>query len=398
MRYKGAKGGRGSGKSWGFARALLILGAEKKIRILCTREVQRSIKDSVHKLLSDQIQALGLGQFYEVLNSEIRGKNGTEILFAGLSTNTIESIKSYEGMDIVWVEEAQSVSERSWKILVPTIRKPGSEIWITFNPELETDYTYDFFVTNAPDDCMVVEMNYSDNPWFPDVLEKERQHCKLTNPIDYENIWEGKCKPAVSGAIYYDEVELAERQNQILNIPYDSMLKAHVVFDMGWNDAMAVSIVQKSLSEIRIIDYFEDSHKKLEWYSDQLKEKNLNWGQVYMPHDANQGDYKTGKTAKQFMEAWGWDVDITPNMSVEAGIKLVRQTFPRMYFDKDETKQLIQCAKRYRRQINNITGEAGKPLHDEWSHGADNLRYICINAENMTNETMTGSLNFESEW
>src|SRR5690606_19695553 len=149
-RYKVAYGGRGATKSWGFARALLIQGAQRKLRILCTREVQKSIKDSVHSLLSDQIQAMGLGHIYQVLQTEIRGVNGTEFLFAGLSTQTVESIKSYEGVDICWVEEARAVSKRSWSILIPTIRKEGSEIWVSFNPELDTDETYVRFVVNPP--------------------------------------------------------------------------------------------------------------------------------------------------------------------------------------------------------------------------------------------------------
>jgi len=139
-RYKIAKGGRGSGKSWSFARALLIQGAEKKLRILCTREVQKSIKDSVHKLLADQIQSLGFGGFYEVLENEIRGKNGTVFTFAGLATHTIESIKSYEGVDRVWVEEGQVVRKRSWDVLIPTIRKPDSEIWVSYNPAPSSVY------------------------------------------------------------------------------------------------------------------------------------------------------------------------------------------------------------------------------------------------------------------
>ncbi len=398
LRYKGAKGGRGSGKSWGFARALLIIGTMKKVRILCTREIQRSIKDSVHKLLSDQIQILKLGQFYEVLNTEIRGKNGTEIIFAGLSSNTIESIKSYEGMDYVWVEEAQSVQKRSWKILIPTIRKEGSEIWLTFNPELETDYTYEYFVTHAPPDCKIVTMNYNDNPWFSEVLNKERLHCKLTNPKGYDNIWLGKCKPAVSGAIYYDEVASAEINNQICNIPYDSMLKVHIVFDLGWNDAMAISLVQRPTSEIRIIEYIEDDHKTLEYYSNLLKKKEYNWGKVWMPHDARNKDIKTGKSSQQYMEAYGWDVEITQEMSVKEGIRHTRQTFPRIYFEKNKTKRLVECAKRYRRKINKITGEASEPLHDEFSHGADNLRYVCINADSMNNDTYEDTFNFNTEW
>jgi len=396
-RYKGAKGGRGSAKSWSFAQALLILGSTAKLRILCTREVQKSIKQSVHKLLKDQIDRLGLSAFYQVLENEIRGKNGTEFSFSGLSDQTVDSIKSFEGCDIVWVEEAQSVSKRSWKTLIPTIRKDGSEIWISFNPELETDETYDRFVTNAPEDCIVVDMNYTDNRWFPEVLEKERLHALATLPkAEYENIWEGKCMPAVVGAIYFNEVTACEEQKRVCNIPYDPMLKVHVVFDLGWNDAMAISLVQRNLSEIRIIEYIEDSHKTLDHYSAELKKKNYNWGTVFLPHDGQHKNIQTGKSAKETMEALNWTVEITPSMSVEDGIRAARMAFGRTYFDKNNTKRLQQCMKRYRRSINQQTNEPGAPLHDEWSHGADNYRYVAINADNMTNEDWGGKLVYGS--
>lgn len=385
-RFKVAHGGRGSSKSWSFARALLIQGASKPLRILCTREVQKSIKDSVHKLLSDQIEALGLGWFYQILENEIRGQNGTEVTFAGLAAHTIDSIKSYEGVDRVWVEEGQVVRKRSWDVLIPTIRKPGSEIWVTYNPELETDDTHQRFAVNPPPDSVVVEVNYSDNPWFPAVLEAERLHSKLTNPKDYDWIWEGKCKPAVAGAIYYDEVAKAEAEKRICNVPYDPMLKVHVVFDLGWNDAMAISLVQKHTSELRVIEYIETSHKTLDYYSVMLKEKHLNWGTLYLPHDGRHKDYKTGKSAEEIMKALGWTVAITPNMSIEDGLRMTRMTFGRMYFDKVKTERLVQCAKRYRRSINQQTQEPGAPFHDEWSHGADNLRYIAINADKMSND------------
>ena len=217
-RYKVARGGRGSGKSWGVARALLVLGAEKPLRILCTREVQKSIAQSVHQLLNDQVGKLGLESFYEVLKTEVRGKNGTQFYFAGLSEMTADSIKSFEGVDIVWVEEGQSISARSWKILIPTIRKEGSEIWVSYNPELETDETHQRFVINPPPDCESVLMNWSDNPWFPEVLEKERLHAEATMSVhEYRNVWEGECLPAVTGAIYFDEVASLERGGQVLN-------------------------------------------------------------------------------------------------------------------------------------------------------------------------------------
>jgi phage terminase large subunit len=393
-RYKVAHGGRGSGKSWGFARALLIQAAAEPLRVLCTREIQKSIKDSVHKLLSDQIQDLGLGDFFEVLDTAIRGKNGSEFAFAGLQSHTINSIKSFEGVDRVWIEEGQAVTKRSWDVLIPTIRKPGSEVWVTYNPELETDETHQRFCVNPPPGAVVVEMNYSDNPWFPQELEAERQHCKLTNPVDYDNIWEGKCKPAVAGAIYYHEVAKAEEEGRICNVPYDPLLKVHVVFDLGWNDAMAISLVQRHSSELRVIEYIEDSHKTLDYYSATLKDKRLNWGKVWLPHDGRNKDFKTGKSAEEMMQALGWDVAITPNMSIEDGIRLARMTFPRMYIDKTKCARLIQCAKRYRRSINQQTNEPGAPLHDEWSHGADNLRYVAVNAEAMTNEDWGGSLTY----
>lgn len=397
-RYKVAYGGRGSAKSWSFARALLVKGKSKKHRILCAREVQKSIKDSVHKLLSDQIQVMGMGDFYEVIENAIRGKNGTEFAFAGLASHTVESIKSFEGVDIVWIEEAQVVTKRSWDVLIPTIRKDDSEIWVSYNPELDTDETHQRFAINPPPDALIAKVNWDDNPWFPPVLEKERQHCKLTNPKDYANIWEGECKPAVSGAIYYDEISLSQDEGRVCNVPYDPTLKVQIVFDLGWNDAMAISLVQKHASELRLIEYYEDSHKTLDHYSAWLREKNMNWGKMYLPHDGRTRDFKTGKSAEEIMQSFGWDVAITPNMGIEDGIRLTRMTFNRIYFDKNKCERLIQCAKRYRRSINQQTQEPGAPLHDEWSHGADNLRYICVNAEAMSNEEWGNSLSFNTKW
>ena len=394
--YKVVHGGRGSGKSWGFARALLILGAQRPLRILCAREVQKSIEDSVHTLLKDQIAELGLSEFYEVLAYEIRGKNGTTFAYSGLAQHTVTTIKSFEGVDICWVEEAQAVSKKSWDVLRPTIRKPGSEIWITFNPELETDVTYQMFVVNPPTGAVVEQMNFCDNPWFTDKLEQERLDCLRSQPKDYDNIWGGICKPAVAGAIYYDEMTAVETQKRICNVPYDPMLKVHVVFDLGWNDAMAISLVQKHASELRIIEYIEDNRRTLDSYSADLKMKGYNWGNVYLPHDGEHKNIQTGKSAKEIMEALGWTVRITPNMSVEDGIRVTRMAFGRMYFDKERTARLVQCAKRYRRAINKQTNEPGAPLHDEWSHGADNLRYVAINADDMRNEEWGGSLNYQS--
>ncbi len=389
-RYKVAHGGRGSAKSWSFARALLIQGAEKPLRIGCFREVQKSIKDSVHKLLGDQIQALGLGAFYEVLETQIRGRNGTEFIFAGLAQHTVETIKSYEGLDRAWIEEGQAVSKRSWDVLRPTIRKDGSEIWCTYNPELETDATHELFVTDPPPDAVVVEVNYGDNPWFGGVLEQERLECLRRDPEGYKNIWEGKCKPAVEGAIYYEQIVAAEQGKRIRSVPRDPSLPVHRVWDLGFNDAMSIILVQRVVSELAVVGYVEDTGRTLSDYLADFRGNDYAgwvWGADWLPHDGFAKRHQTGKTDGDILTGLGCRVERVPNMEVEQGIRQARQVFPRVYFDKDKTKRLIECLKRYRRQIGAQTQEPGAPLHDQYSHGADAYRYMCLVADQLRNES-----------
>ncbi|ASN67476.1 putative terminase large subunit [uncultured Caudovirales phage] len=200
-RYKTFHGGRGGAKSWAAARALVIMAASKKLRILCTREVQNSIKDSVHKLLKDQIEMLGLNPWFRITNESITSASGSEFLFKGLRFDPL-GIKSTEGVDICWVEEAQSVSSDSWAILIPTIRKEGSEIWVTFNPGEESDPTYQRFIVTPPDDSITVEVNYYDNPYLPDTLRKEMEYCKRVDYEAYEHIWLGKPKSISDSVIF----------------------------------------------------------------------------------------------------------------------------------------------------------------------------------------------------
>ncbi|WP_191923782.1 PBSX family phage terminase large subunit [Pantoea agglomerans] len=200
-RYKTFHGGRGGAKSWAAARALVIMAASKKLRILCTREVQNSIKDSVHKLLKDQIEMLGLNPWFRITNESITSASGSEFLFKGLRFDPL-GIKSTEGVDICWVEEAQSVSSDSWAILIPTIRKEGSEIWVTFNPGEESDPTYQRFIVTPPDDSIKVEVNYYDNPYLPETLRKEMEYCKRIDYEAYEHIWLGKPKSISDSVIF----------------------------------------------------------------------------------------------------------------------------------------------------------------------------------------------------
>lgn len=385
-RYKVLWGGRGAAKSWGIARALLVKAAEKPMRILCAREVQKSIQDSVYKLLLDQIENMGLGTFFRATETQIRGINGSEFFFAGIRGQSIENLKSYEGIDICWVEEAQVVTRRSWMVLTPTIRKPHSEIWISFNPDLDTDETYLRFVQNPPPDSIVLKLSYRDNPWFPEVLEKERAHLESIDTIAYRNIWEGECRTSVDGAIYGGEVGKLLEDGRFRPVPCDPMLSVHTVWDLGWNDKMAIILAQRLGSELRVIEYIEDSHRTLADYVRQLEPLKHRWGTDWLPFDGAAKDFKTGQSAQEVLQKLGRKVAIVPKFDVEQGIKAVRLIFPRLYVDSDKAGRLVDCLKRYRRSIPITTGEPAAPLHDEFSHGADALRYLALIVEQMVNE------------
>lgn len=387
-RYKVAYGGRGSAKSWSFARALLIQGANKKLRILCIREVQKSIKDSSHKLLKDQIEALGLGGFYDVQETIIRGKNGTEIMFTGLSSQTETSIKSYEGIDIVWAEEAQTISKNSWDILIPTIRKEGSEIWITFNPVLESDETYKRFVLNPPPGACVVFINYYDNDWFPEVLEQERLHCEATEDNDtYSNIWEGTCRAAVAGAIYASQVAKATIDQRITFLPYDPNLKVHTIWDMGFADHMVVVFTQRARGEVRVIDYEQESGVTTQEMGAKVKLRPYSFGRCFLPHDGFNKDRRSvgARSDAQILTAMGFKVKRVPKTSVEDRIKNGRSQFHRFVFDKVKTFNLLECLKRYRRAESKQDADTA-PVHDEFSHGADGYGYAAQVIDEMINE------------
>ena len=201
-RYKTYYGGRGGAKSWSIARALISKALGKRIRIGCFREFQKSIKDSVHRLLKDQINLLGYDPWFSITETSIKCLvTGSEFLFLGLHGNAGE-IKSTEGIDIAWIEEAQIVTEESWQVLIPTIRTPGSEIWLSFNPREELDSTYQRFVIHPPPDSLVVKVSFSDNPWFPEELEKERVYMLRNDPDSYEHVWLGNPRHISESVIF----------------------------------------------------------------------------------------------------------------------------------------------------------------------------------------------------
>ena len=384
-RWKVLFGGRDSSKSHSIARYLLIRGRAKPERILCTREIQKSISESVHQLLKDLVSALGLDDFYEVQQHYIKGANGTQISFHGLSGQTATSIKSFEGTTICWVEEAQTISKRSWDLLEPTIRAPGSEILVSFNPDMDTDETYKRLVISPPPDSIVTKMNWQDNPWRSTVLDAAREKMKREAPDDYAHIYEGECRPAVEGAIYYHEVSKLKSSGRLGNVPYDPMLKVHVITDLGFNDFMALLLVQRLGSEIRIIRYIEDRMRYIPSYHQELTDLKLNWGKLYLPHDGK-AKHVTGASAEEQFRALGWDVEIVPDIGLEQGIRKTREVFPRFYVDKTHASELVNRLGRYRRRVN-TEGQASTPLHDDSSNGSDGTRYLAIVADQLTNDS-----------
>lgn len=380
-RYKVLYGGRGGAKSWGVARALLILAAAKPLKVLCGREIQQSIKDSSHALLKAQIDALGLGDFYTVLATEIRGKNGSEFIFAGLKHN-IQSIKSKEGVDICWVEEAQVVSKSSWATLIPTIRKDGSEIWVTFNPELEEDDTYQRFVVRPPTGAQVHKLNYTDNPFFPSALEQERLDLLTRDPVAYQNVWEGNCKRAVEGAIYAAELSRAQDEERIGRVPHDPSKPVHTFWDLGWADTTSIWIAQPVGAAFHVIDYVEGTQKDAAEFVRLLQAKPYSWGDDFLPHDAdNELQAASGRSIASQLRALGRNVRIVEKTSIADGINAARTIFGQCWFDSEKCADGLHALKHYRFDVDDDGRLSRKPLHDWASHPADAFRYLAVSIQ-----------------
>jgi phage terminase large subunit len=378
-RYKVLHGGRGGAKSWGVARALLILGAKSQLRILCAREFQTSIKDSVHKLLSDQIIDLGLISFYEITQTSIRGKNGTEFAFSGLKNN-VTNIKSFEGVDICWVEEAQSVSKRSWDVLIPTIRKQDSEIWITFNPELESDETYQRFVLKPPENAIIQKIGWQDNPWFPETLDLERRSLHMRDQESYNTVWEGVCRQTVDGAVFAREMQMAELQGRITKVNYDPMKPVHAVFDLGWADSTAIWFVQFVGMETRLIRYMENSQQTISWYLAQMQTYGYIYDTLWLPHDAeNKTLAAAGRTIEEIVRNSGFKTRIIGKTPIVDSINAARTIFTNCWFDRENCHDGLQCLRHYRYEVDPDSKQFSKtPVHDSYSHGADAFRYIGL--------------------
>lgn len=375
-RYKVYWGGRGSGKSTAFADALLAMASCKPLRILATREKQNSIKESVHALLKNRIDAHGLDG-WTVTQSDIRHSNGSRFFFMGL-WNNIDSIKSVDGVDICWVEEANSVSEESWQKLIPTIRKPGSEIWASFNPELKQDAAYQRFVIHTPTDAVVKKVSWRDNPWFSDELVAEMRHDFKVDEELASHIWEGELKSYADGAIYANQLKKARAEDRITKVPYEPHVEVHTFWDLGRNDSTAIWFMQEVGREHHFIDYYEASGADLDHYARLLKSKPYSYGRHYLPHDVNVTELSSNRgSRKDILEHGGVSpirvVARIPN--IMEGIEKTRTAFPKCWFDAEACERGIDALANYQYRFNEDTGTNSlQPLHNWASNGADAFR------------------------
>lgn len=379
-RFKVYYGGRGGAKSHNMARALLIKGMQGKLRILCARELQNAIADSVHKLLADLVTYYELESFYEVQKACIKGINGTEFIFKGLKYNSTE-IKSTEGIDIAWVEEAEKVSDASWEMLIPTIRNTGSEIWISFNTKNLTDPTYQRFILNKYDDAIVKKVSWRDNPFFPEVLELERRRLETSDPEAYAHIWEGNPDTRRSGAIYALLLDKARAAERIIKIPYKPNIPVVTAWDLGKRHGTVIWFAQTIGREIRIIDYHEafGNDADIETLASVVHGKGYLYGQHWLPHDgAHERLGMKGSISDQLKKA-GISNKILPNLSVTAGIEKGKALLKEAYIDIDRTKNGLHAMAHYHYEYDEARLCFKSNPYDDWSADAsDAWRYMAI--------------------
>ena len=380
-RFKVLYGGRNATRSWSCARALLLKGLESEKRFLCCRETQKSITESVHQLLSDQIRLLGMGEYYDVQEARIKSRvNGTFFAFEGIRRNT-EKLKSYEGIDICWVEEAVSVSKQSWLDLIPTIRKPGSEIWMTFNPRLAKDYTYQRFVLSGEesDRMLRVKMTYLDNPWANETMMEEAEACRLRDEEEYLNVWMGFPRTTLEGVVYARQIKSAMAQGRIGVVPWVEDSPVYTSWDLGDRDHTGIWFWQWSGMQMRVIRYYENRQQTVQHYLKYMSELPYNYSTIYLPHDG--AHHRLGAvrySVEDIVRKTYKQVRVQPRLSPAVGINAARQLFGQMWFDEEGCALGLEHLREYRYTVDEHGGYSNTPLHDEHSDCADAFRGMAL--------------------
>jgi phage terminase large subunit len=388
-RYKGAWGGRGSGKSWFFAELLVEQCLLKPgTRAVCVRETQKSLAQSAKRLVEDKIQALGVGSQFRVLYDRIETPGSGTILFAGMADHTAESIKSLENCRIAWVEEAQTLSHRSLALLRPTIRAEGSEIWFSWNPRRKSDAVDQFLRGAKPDNAIVVKANWRDNPWFPSVLEEERQLDLGKFADRYHHVWEGDYARAFEGAYFAGVLAEARQKGRIGKVSADPLLPIRLFWDIGGAgakaDACAIWAVQWVGQEIRVLDYIEGQGQVLGYYTNELRDRGYQKALCYLPHDGMNANTITGLRYADHLKDAEFKVEVIPNQGSGAAamrIEAVRRLFPKCWFN-DATTEAGRDALGYYHEKKDEARDVGLgPEHDWSSHAADAFGLMAIKYE-----------------
>lgn len=417
-RYKVLYGGRGAGKSEGIAIALIILATQKKLRILCLRELQTSIDESVKETIANNITAMELDDQFLIQDKKIIClRTGSEFLFSGLRYN-INKIKSLARIDIAWIEEANNISKTSLDKLGPTIRgrhkdnpikgiknigeisiggpfKKGPEIWISYNPDLDTDEVYkrtvvkrdqympEYIVNEETGEkekyAIVKKINYTDNKWFPDDLRREMNVLKEADEDAYLNVWEGHTKQTLDGAIFAEEIKKTLKDKRRGKVPYDSSRPVYTFWDLGHSDHTAIWFIQRVGMEFNIINYYQDHLKKIGHYLKYLQDLEYVYGTIYMPHDADNETLASRSIARITRDA-GYKVIIVPKPAKKLlGINASRTVFDLCNFDEENTSDGWQCLCRYQYEVDEETGQFSRePAHNEYSHGADGWQTFAL--------------------
>ena len=382
-RYKGAYGGRGGAKSHFFAEEVIKRCIKRQSRIVCIREVQNSIKDSVKQLLTDKIEKLGVSGSFQILDGEIRGPHGSLIIFKGMQSYNADNIKSLEAYDVAWVEEAQTLSQHSLDLLRPTIRSIGSELWFSWNPRYKTDPVDKFFRKSPPEEAVSVMVNWRDNPWFPDVLKREMQHDFATDPDKAEHIWNGGYGSS-QGAILSRWVSQAEREGRIHNeVRYDPAgAPVDVTSDIGFRDTAGWWYWQRSVGGYSLLRYDGDSGLDADDWIPRIT-KNLTGmklGKIWLPHDAKAKTFQSKHTSvEKFLAKFGGGrVDIVPQTKKLDQISAAREVIQKCAFNKDACEDGLDGLRAWEFEWsddNNVFSR--EPLHNWASHPADAYAYGC---------------------
>lgn len=386
-RYRGAYGGRGSGKTRSFAKMAAVRGYELSRSgqsgvIVCGREFMNSLDESSMAEVKAAIASEDwLSDHYEVGEKYIRTKDRRiSFVFIGLRHN-LDSIKSKSQIHLLWVDEAEPVSETAWVKTVPTVREHGSEIWVTWNPERKNSSTHKRFRENPPDGAKIVELNYTDNPWFPHVLDQERLEDRRKRPEQYAHIWEGDFRTVIEGAYYARQIVEAKEEGRISRVTKDPLMPIKAFWDIGVRDATAIWIAQFVGREIRVLDYYEAANQPLSAHLEWLRDNGYGKALCVLPHDGAEHDKITAVRFEDHIEAAGFETETIKNQGKGAALKRVeagRRLFPSIWFNEEKTQPGVDALGWYHEKIDEERNVGLGPEHDWSSHGADAFGLMCV--------------------